>query len=101
MTLLDELITNVSMNRIPIFSFPLGFKSSIQGCKTATTDKKLKGKDLKKCKTMEKKLKRCGHSCEEEKSRATQVIEKCGHLDRDFPGADLFHKMYLSIEACV
>ena len=75
-----------------------GFESRIEGCESGPVEKAIKGKDLKKCKATESKLIKCGYSCNEDKSRQ---VKKCGHVDKNYPGADLFNKVHLSIEDCI
>ena len=79
-----------------------GFESSIDKCDSGDAKKPLKAKEVKKCTALEKKLVNCGFDCTEKAPMTPEeVLATCGHEDKNFPGAEMFSKIYVLKEDCV
>ena len=83
----------------------------------------MKKKEKTRCKNTDARLKTCKYTCDEKPTfpvpeptekpgpeptepspdpiRPDKIVQKCGHENTNFPGADLFNRIYGSIEDCL
>ena len=82
-----------------------GYNASLTGCEAADTDYEMKNQEVKRCKKIENRLKKCNSNCEpakpsKKKPAKTPPTLKCLRQGFAFPGADLKNLPTADEEEC-